>query len=96
VSEVDIPSGTKPDACRKCSEAVFWVDSEKGRVMMDVEPSTTGRYVLEYANGKPVARFMMDAKAAETYSGERFNSHFHTCRERRKERESARREGRRF
>lgn len=72
------------EECRRCKAPIRWVKTRKGKNMpIDDEPDPSGRYVEngETDEGKLQVSYLRD-KENETYTGERFASHFDTCTER--------------
>jgi len=70
------------ESCRSCGAPIRWVKTRKKKNMpIDDEPVSDGRFVIEGEDdesGKPRVAWL-DNRAAETYTGERYISHFKTC-----------------
>jgi hypothetical protein len=68
-------------ACRRCGAPIRWVKTRKKKNMpVDDEPVSDGRFVIdgELEDGTATVSYLSET-AAQTYTGERYISHFKTC-----------------
>lgn len=66
-------------SCKECGAAMRWVKTQKGKNMpIDDEPSADGRFVIEGDDEPARVRFLGEQEA-ESYTGDKFTSHFKTC-----------------
>ena len=68
----------KEDRCTSCNARIFWIETvgDRVRIPLDETPVPGGRFKLDETYNPPRADY---AKAGDP-PGDRFNSHFVTCK----------------